>query len=879
MSWLNRLFGKWKREKELDEEVRSHLEMAARERVEKGEEKKEAERAARREFGNVGLVKEMTRDVWGRRWLRDAADDARYGLRMLAKNPGFTIVAILSLALGIGATTAMFSVVYAVLVNPYPYANSDRMVHLVVHDANGNRRYVNLNGPQLQQLRQATSVESSAAMDGWDLTTTEGDLPENVQGVYLTSNAFVHFGVPTLLGRGLLPSDAPEGQDPENVVVLGYQFWQRHYGGDPGIVGKNIQLVHKSYSIVGVVRPRFTWGDGEVYLPLKVTADPVRTYFPMIRLKPGATRAAANAEFQSLVEQFAKQTPTHFPEHFRVAIEGLNDHFVTDIGGTLYLLLAAVALLLLIGCGNVSILLLARGTARQHELAVRSAIGAEGSRLLRQLLTEALMLSFTGAIIGVALASSLVKLIVNWLPEFSFPHEADISINLPVLFFSVGLALLTGIVFGISPALQSARPDVARVMQANTRKITAGVHGRRTHSILIAGQIALTLLLLAGAGVAMRGFVRMMRVNLGYDPHNTMSVGIPVHDNTYTTWEARRAYFSQLLQKVGAMPEVVSAGLSTNATPPNNGWEQRFEISGKPVAEQQRARINFISPGYFSVLRIPLLQGRIWDESETMHGSKLALINETLARQYFPNGDAVGSEIRVPELKGEPPFQLPIAGSDNWFQVVGIVGDARDDGLRNSIKPSVFVPYTISMPVWTQILVRTRVPPLRILRAVREQIHTVDPDQQASRNVRDLDGWITGQPEWEQGHLVATLFAGFAILALALAATGLYSVISFAVSQRTGEFGIRMALGAGRRDVLLMVLRSAAMSVTGGVLAGVVLTITLNRVLARWIQGSSLDALVLVGVILLLVATSGLSCFIPARRASSVDPVVALRYE
>src|SRR5258708_3923001 len=825
------------------------------------------------------LLKEVTRDVWRWRWLRDVADDARYGMSMLLKNPGFAIVAVLSLALGIGATTAMFSVVYGVLVNPYPYANSDRMVHLVVHDANGNRRYVNLNGPQLQQLRQATSVESSAAMDGWDLTTTEGDLPENVQGVYLTSNAFVHFGVPPLLGRGLLPSDAPEGQDPENVVVLGYQFWQRHSGGDPDIVGTNSELVHKRYSIVGVVRPRFMWGDGEVYLPLKVTADPVRTYFPMIRLKPGVTRAAANAEFQSLLEQFAKQTPTHFPEHFRMAIEGLNDHFVPDIGGTLCLLLAAVALLLLIGCGNVSILLLARGTARQHELAVRSAIGAAGSRILRQLLTEALMLSFTGAVVGVVLANSLVKLIVNWLPEFSFPHEAAISINLPVLFFSVGLALLTGIVFGISPALQSSRPDVAQVMQSSTRKITAGVHGRRTHSVLIAGQIALTLLLLAGAGVAMRGFVRMMRVNLGYDPHNIMSVGIPVHDNTYTTWEARRAYFDQLLRKATATPEVVSAALSTNATPPSNGWERRFEISGKPAAEQQRARINFVSPQYFSVLHIPLLQGRIWDESETMHGSKLALINQTLARQYFPNGDAIGSEIRVPELKGEPPFQLAVAGSDNWFQVVGIVGDARDDGLRNPIKPSVLVPYTISMPVLTPILVRTKGPPLQILRAVREQIHAVDPDQQASRNVRDLDGWITGQAEWQQGHLVATLFAGFAILALALAATGLYSVISYTVVQRTGEFGIRMALGAERRDVLLMGFHSAATSVAGGLLTRLLRTVTPHRLLARWIEDGSLDAMVLLGVILLLVATSGLSCFIPARRASSVDPVVALRYE
>ncbi|OLE57609.1 MAG: ABC transporter permease [Chloroflexi bacterium 13_1_20CM_2_59_7] len=791
--------------------------------------------------------------------MRDVAADARYGLRILLKNPGFTVVAILSLALGIGATTAVFSVVYGVLVNPYPYANSDRMVHLAVHDSTGNRRFVNLNGPQLQQLRQARSVESAAAMDGWNLTTTEGDLPEDVQAVYFTSNAFNFFGVPMLLGRGLLPSDAPEGQDPENVAVLGYQFWQRHYNGDPGIVGKKIQLVRKNYEIVGVVRPRFTWGDAEVYLPLKLTADPVRTLFIMTRIKPGVSRATANAELQSLFEQFAQQTPSHFPEHFRVTLEGLNDQFVTRIGGTLFLLLAAVTLLLLIGCGNVSILLLARATGRQHEMAVRSAIGAERSRILRQLLTEALMLSFTGAVIGVALANSLVKLIVNWLPEFSFPHEAAISINLPVLYFSVGLALLTGIVFGISPALQSARPDIAQVMQSTTRKMSAGLHGRRTHSVLISGQIALTLLLLAGAGGAMQGFVRMMRVDLG--------------------WEARRTYFNQLLQKVAAMPEVVSAGLSTNATPPSSGWEQRFEISGKPVAEQQRARINFISPEYFSVLHIPLLQGRFWDETETMHGSKLALINQTLARQYFSNGDAIGSEIRVPQMKGEPPFALAVPESDSWFQVIGIVGDSRNDGLRDPTKPAVYVPYTIRMPVWTQILVRTRVPPLTVLRAVREQIHTVDPDQQSIRDVRDLNGWITTQQEWQQGHLVATLFAGFALLALALAATGLYSVISYTVAQRTGEFGIRMALGAGRKDVLLMVFRSAVMSVAGGVLTGVVLTITLNRVLARWIQGSSLDALVLAGVILLLVATSGLSCLIPARRASSVDPIVALRYE
>jgi predicted permease len=868
-----------KRDAEMEKEIQHHLRMAEADRVERGASQREARAGAQREFGNVELAIETARDIWGSRWMRDLVDDARFGARMLRKNPGVTIVAILSLALGIGATTAMFSVVYGVLVNPYPYADVERMVHLTFQETKDNPFFIHLTGPQIQQLRKAASLESVAAMDGWDLTTTDGDLPEGVQATYLTGNAFTFLGVPTLLGRGLLPSDAPEGQDPQNVAVLGYTFWQRHYNGDPDIVGKKIQLVHQTYEIVGVARPRFTWGDGEVYLPLKLTADSTRTYFPMTRIKPGVTRAAATAELQPLMEQFAKETPTHFPEHLRLRLAGVNEHFVARIGGTLYLLLAAVVLLLLIGCGNVSILLLARGTARQHELAVRSAIGAARSRLVRQLLTEALLLSLAGAALGVALANSLVKLVANWLPEFSFPHEAAIAINLPVLFFCLGLALLTGIVFGISPALQSARPDVARVMQSSTTRLTAGVRGRRTHSVLIAGQIALTLLLLAGAGVAMRAFVSMMRVNLGYEPDHVMSVGIPIHDNTYTTWEARSTYFRQLMRKVGELPEVVSAGLSTNATPPMNGWEQRFEISGEPGAQEQRARVNFVSAEYFVVLRIPLMQGRIWYESEAVHGAKLALINQTLAREYFPNGDAIGSEIRMPELKGEPPLSLTVPGSNSWLQVVGIVGDARDDGLQNPIMPSVYVPYTIAMPTFTQVLVRTTVPPLSVLHAVREQIRAVDADQQAARDVRDLDGWIRREPEWEQEHLIATLFAAFAILALTLAATGLYSVISFAVGQRTGEFGIRMALGAGRADVLLMVFRSAVTSVAGGVLAGVLMTVALYRVLAGRIQGSSFDAVILAGVVLVLVATSALSCFLPARRASSVDPVVALRYE
>src|SRR6516164_5060671 len=441
----------WRQKKghdELDEEVRSHLEMAARERVARGEDAREAEQAARR-FGNVGLVKEITQDAWGWKWLRDVAEDSRYGMRMLAKNRGFAIVAILSLALGIGATSAMFSVVYGVLMNPYPYKHSDRMVHLVVRDNKGDRQYVNLTGPQWELLRQASCVESAAAMDAWQLTTNDDGLPENVQAVYLTANSFLYFGVPVLLGRGLQPSDAPGGQDREKVAVLGYQFWQRHYGGDPDIVGKKIRLLRETYLIVGVVRPRFTWGDGEVYLPLKMTADALHTYFPMILLKPGVTRAAANGEFQSLVDQFAKETPRHFPEHFHVAVEGLNDHFVTDIGGTLYVLLAAGTLLLLIGCGNVSILLLARGTARQHELAVRTAIGAQRSRIVRQLLTESLLLATIGAGLGVAAAYGILAGMKTVLPKNAFAPEVVVNMNVPVLWFCIGVGLATGILFGL----------------------------------------------------------------------------------------------------------------------------------------------------------------------------------------------------------------------------------------------------------------------------------------------------------------------------------------------------------------------------------------------------------------------------------------------
>jgi putative ABC transport system permease protein len=805
--------------------------------------------------------------------------DLRYALRQLLKSPGFTLTAVISLTLGIGATTAVFSVVYAVLMNPYPYAAADRMVHMALKDKSGQTRGFGLTAAQWQVLRKSPVVEDAVITDEWSLTVTGHDLPEDVEAGYFSSNGFNFFGVPAALGRGLIPSDAIDGQDPQSVVVLSYKFWQRYYNSDPAAVGKTLQLVRKNYTVVGVVPPRFTWMDADVYVPVKVTQDPVRTYETEVRLKPGVTHEAANAALRPLIAQFAKESPKHFPTTpYEFTVMGLNEQFVHDIGGTLYLLFGAVAFLLAIGCGNVSILMLARGTTRQSELALRMAIGATRGRIVRQLLTEALMLSVAGAALGVLLAYRSLALIVSMLPEYSFPHEAAIRINLPVLIFSVMVALLTGMLFGLWPALQLSRPDVGQVMQSGARKIAGSISGRSMNNSLIAGQIALTLVMLAGAGAAIHGFLKLMHTPLGYDPHNVMSVGIPVHDGTYSTLAARTAYFEELRTKVAAVPGVTMTALSTNATPPSNGWPTNVEFLGKPARDEQKVRVNFVSPSYFQLLRVPKMQGRIWDDTEDRNGAHVAVINETMAHLYFPEGDAIGHSVKVPQMKDEPPFTLAAPGSDDWLQIVGVVADKRDDGLMKPILPEAFVPYTLSMHMGTQILVQSEVPPLSLLHAVGAQVNTIDPDQQINGHVQDLEHWITSEPEWQQQHLVAWLFGAFAVLALSLAAVGLYSVVSYTVAQRTNEFGIRMALGAQRGHVLKIVFVSTVMSVGSGVAAGLVLTIALHRVLAHWAEGSSRDPLILLGVTLLLCVVAAIACAVPARRASRVDPATALRY-
>ncbi len=812
--------------------------------------------------------------------MRTVLQDLRYAIRQLVKMPGFSVTGILSLALGIGATTAVFSVVYAILMDPYPYAAPERMIHMRLTTPGGDLRGFGVTGTQWQQLRKSPVVEDTFMEDDWSLTVTGSDLPEDVQGVYLTSNAFNFFGVPAVVGRGLQPTDALDGQDPQPVVVLSHAFWQRHFHGDASVVGKTMQLMHKSYTIVGVAASRFTWGDGDVYLPLKVTGDAVRSYYAGVRLRPGVTHAQADAALQPLIDQFAKETPKHFPPDVRkLHVVGLNEDFVKQLGGTLYLLFGAVALLLLIGCGNVSILLLARATSREHEFAVRSAIGASRKRIIRQLLTEALLLSFTGAALGLVLAYRILAVIVANLPEFSFPHEAAIAINLPVLIFSTAVALLTGIIFGLAPAWQLSRPEVSRVMQTNTRKTTKSVSGRRTHDALIAGQIALTLLMMAGAGAAIEGFLKVAHTSLGYDPHNIMSVGIPIHDGTYKMWAERASYFEQLRDKAAEVPGVTMAAISSNATPPDNGFNTKFEIAGIPSAAEQKLHFNMVSKEYFPALRIPLLQGRVWDRDDEHRGAALMVINQTMARRYFPNGDAIGHTLKFPELTPQPPFSLGSPGVGGQVLIVGVVADKLDDGLSKPVAPEGFVPFTFAMGMYTQILIRAQTSPMPLLHSVSAAVNSVDHDQQTNGNVRDLEHWISRMPEFARGQLVSWLFGGFALLALALAAVGLYSVVSYTAAQRTNEFGIRIALGAHRGHVLRLVFNSTAVSVGAGIVAGIVLTVALNRVMASWAAESSRDPLLLFGATCALSLVATIACVVPAWRAAQVSPMTAIRYE
>ena len=887
---------------DIEEEFRSTLEAYQQDLIRQGVPEEEARRKARVGLGRPAAQNETYRDAIGLRLFDELSGDIRYGLRALRRDVGFAAVAVLSLALGIGATTAMFSLIYAVLLYPFPYAAADRIVNVTLIDTQrpGEFSWIAVVKAQLDDLRLAPPVDSALGFNNSQMELTGGELPEDISGTYVTENAGPFFGVRPLLGRNLEPSDAENGGRP--VVVLNYRFWQRRFGGDPHAIGRRLEIDHAPYTIVGVMPRNFAFCDatsvGDVYLPgslmqgLPNTSDV--SYLPWIRLRPHVTLAAANAALEPLVRRFSAR-PESFPEHVHLALQPIIAPYQQETGRALTLLLAGVVLLLMIGCVNCSILLLARGRTRQHELAIRSAIGAGRWRIVRQLLVEAVVISSTGAILGVAASYWLAKLPLLLSPD-SFPAESAVRLNAPILAFSVALALVCGILFGLVPALRLSRHDTARMLPGRQSGVVAAPAKHRW-SVLVAAQIALTLLLMATAGTAIHGFLELMHRPLGYDPANVMKLGIGLHVHDPAEWgriqprEARAAYIEKIREKIASVPGVSSVATGIDATPPYIGAylmgpHSSFEIQGARDREQPEARVILVDQRYFAALGIPLLRGRIWNAGENTRGDFVAAVNQIFAARYFSSSNALGRQIRIPGLKPRYRYAVASAESTAWRQIVGIVGDACNDGVDRPVVPAIYLPYTAIMPNYVQFFARTRGDPLTYLHSLRVAIASVASDQQISKDAADhtfngtstLNEAIERDEQYSRQRLFSILFSVFSVMALGLAMAGIFSVVAYSVAQRTTEFGVRLALGAPRAHILWVAARIALVSSAVGIVLGLAFDGLLGALLAHWMQNAFVAGSLFAAAALLALSAL-LACLLPARHAIAVQPAEALRGE
>jgi predicted permease len=803
--------------------------------------------------------------------------DLGLALRQLRKSPGFALVVIGSLALGIGASVAVFSVVRAVLLDPYPYKDPDRMIHVQLVQKNSDREIllpVTYTG--YQDLLRLPAIDDVFLMDSRVEALTGEAMPTSVNPGFYSSNLFTYMGVPPLLGREFTSADVTGGVA-NPVAVLSYLFWKKQYGGRLDILGKTIELDHTPYTVIGVASPRFTWGDSDVYIPGNFKADPHYYMMPFIKLKPGATFAEIAAQLQPLVDRFAKEDPNNFPQNSKVAIKTLNEEVMHGFKAPLLVLFAAVLLLLLIGCANVSILMLARATARQHEFAVRSSIGASRTRIVRQLLTESMMLSFLGAGIGVLMAYKGVDLLAASLPLYSFPREAAIHVNGTVLLFAVCAALLTGLLFGSSPAWQFSRPDVGALMQSSSGKLAGNVRNRNLHRMLIVGQVMLTMLMLAGAGAALRAFLNLYHTPMGFDPDHLfyMYVGSPKQSSP--TWEHMTATQEAIRQTAEATPGVVSVSVSDNWTPPFLGYVTKILLSGNPNLTDAQASLALVSFNMLSTLRVPLLSGRFFTREEDARGAHVALVNRAFVKQFAPSGDVLGQSVRSPGLKMDIPNAAMVANPDGWLQIVGVVDDVRNDGLDKPVQPAVYLPESFVVDPSAFLIIRTQGDPNATMRAVGENLHRVNSEL-VIEDQHEFS-WLLETQAWGRERFLASLFGLFAVLALVLSAAGIYSVVSYTVAQRTREFGVRMALGARRVGVIRLVLQSSLLTVGAGAMAGLALSLALGKLLATSQHATVRDPAMLVGVSGVLLLVTALACLYPAWRAASINPLDAIRTE
>jgi putative ABC transport system permease protein len=809
--------------------------------------------------------------------------DLRYGLRVFRKSPGLTAVSILSLALGIGATTSIFSVVYGVLISPYPYARPGEIWAPSIRNAkNPNQGRGAYKGAEVARMRELPALSMVMATSPENRILGGDRAPENFSSIQVTGNAFEFLGVDPILGRGITPSDIKPDGRPEPVVVLSFKAWQRLFEGRDDALGKTLTLNNVPHTVVGVMPSRFGWwtSDGG-WTPLPVDARAGVSMIPIVRLAPGASSRAAHEQLHVLHQQLAQTTPADFPkEGFTTDLRNYLDITVAsgEMQSSLRLLFGAVGFLLLIACANVANLQLARATSRAREIALRMSVGAGRGRVLRQLLTESVALSLAGGILGILLAIGLTRAVVALMPEFYVPNEARITVNSLVLAFSAGVSILTGILFGLAPALQCSRLDLVETLKDGGKGGGAGSAGGRTRSVLVVAEVALSVVLLVGASLTVRGFVSLQGADLGFQTDRLLMVGVQLPAQRYSTWEQRTAFAQSLLERASAIPGVQAAAIG-NGGLPFGGPRSPYSIEGRPQTGSTPIIVGLISPDYARAMGIPLVAGRSLTDQDVARADRVALINQAAAKLWPEGQSPIGRRIHLGLLeRSQGPVQLSPGAPAADLTVIGILGDTRNDGLRNPPAPAVFVPYTVIAPPGRTLALRAQSGnPMALLNAVREQVRQLDKELPLGRPItmEEILGDQVRQPRFNMA-----LFSFFGGLGLSLAAIGIFSVLSFSVARRTHEIGIRMALGAERGHVLSLMLAMGAKLVLAGLAIGLAGSLALARYLKSEVfQAPATDPLSLIGVVLLLGIAASLACLVPARRAARLDPMNALRHD
>jgi putative ABC transport system permease protein len=865
---------------ELDQEIRNHIELATQENIERGMSLKEAHSAAMRKFGNVMRVKEDTKEVWTIVWAEQFAQDIRFAFRQLRKSRAFAAVAILTLALGIGANTAVFSVADAVLLKPLRFDDPASLVmvweKLPKYDVLRNTvAPVNF----LDWQEQNRAFTGMAAFMDRPVNLTGAGLPEQVDVEEVSANFFSVLGVKPILGRGFVEAENQPGKS--NAVVLSYSLWKSKFAGDPDIIGKSIELDGQANTVAGVTGPdfglyisdfSFTHRKAQLWKPLEVTTswnDPTklgRFLRVVARLKPGLSLSRAQAQMDVLAAHLAVRYPA-FDLGWGVALVPLRDQLSGSFRPALLLLLGAVGLVLLIACANISSLLLSRATGRSREIAVRVALGASRGRIVRQLLAESLFLGLIGGTLGTLFAIWATRALLHSAPA-TLLDFAEASVNWRILAFAASVTLLASLLAGLLPSFLASDSEAAHALPEGGRSSSAGRKSLFVRSVFVVAEISLALVLLAGSSLLIRSFYRLMSVDTGFQTTHLLSFQINLAGAKYDD-QARASFFAGLLDKIRGLPGVLSA--SADVTPPFTGVGAGtdFSIVGEPplpAGESHGANVRVIERDYFRTMGIPLLSGRTFSEREFAQQSNMVIINKALADKYFAGKNPIGQKLII-DMKDE---NLP-------DEIIGVVGDVHLTDLASAPYPIAYWPYPeIRYPFMT-VLVRTATPPLSLVGPIRQVLGQLDKDQPMA-NIATMDQLVGDSVA--RSRLTTLLLSCFAGLALALACIGIYGVMAYSVAQRMNEIGIRIALGAERADVLRLVLGQGIRLAVLGIVIGVVAALALARLMTTLLYGvSAADPLTFAGVAALLACVALLACYIPARRAMRVDPVNALRYE